>query len=52
VPQKHTGAELRPDAAQSSRPPRGRPAALDAIYPDARNPFAFPELRLQEGLEA
>ena len=27
-------------------------AALDAIYPDARNPFAFPELRLDEGLEA
>ncbi|MBX6372132.1 MAG: PIG-L family deacetylase [Acidothermus sp.] len=26
-------------------------AALDAIYPDARNPFAFPELRLDEGLE-
>jgi LmbE family N-acetylglucosaminyl deacetylase len=27
-------------------------AALDAIYPDARNPFAHPELRLDEGLEA
>ncbi len=27
-------------------------AALDAIYPDARNPFAFPELRTEEGLEA
>jgi LmbE family N-acetylglucosaminyl deacetylase len=26
-------------------------AALDAIYPDARNPFAFPELRTEEGLE-
>ncbi len=26
-------------------------AALDAVYPDARNPFAFPELA-QEGLEA
>ena len=26
-------------------------AAIDAIYPDARNPFAFPEL-LDEGLEA
>jgi LmbE family N-acetylglucosaminyl deacetylase len=25
-------------------------AALDAVYPDARNPFAFPEL-LEEGLE-
>jgi LmbE family N-acetylglucosaminyl deacetylase len=27
-------------------------AALDAVYPDARNPFAFPELREAEGLEA
>ncbi|MGH3155209.1 MAG: PIG-L deacetylase family protein [Streptosporangiaceae bacterium] len=27
-------------------------AALDAIYPDARNPFAFPELLTDEGLEA
>ncbi len=27
-------------------------AALDAIYPDARNPFAHPELRLDEGLDA
>jgi LmbE family N-acetylglucosaminyl deacetylase len=26
-------------------------AALDAIYPDARNPFAFGELRAEEGLE-
>ena len=26
-------------------------AALDAVYPDARNPYAFPELRT-EGLEA
>jgi LmbE family N-acetylglucosaminyl deacetylase len=26
-------------------------AALDAVYPDARNPFAFPELRADEGLE-
>jgi LmbE family N-acetylglucosaminyl deacetylase len=25
-------------------------AALDAVYPDARNPFAFPELRNHEGL--
>jgi LmbE family N-acetylglucosaminyl deacetylase len=25
-------------------------AALDAVYPDARNPFAFAELREQEGL--
>ena len=27
-------------------------AALDAVYPDARNPFAFPELREEEGLAA
>jgi len=26
-------------------------AALDAVYPDARNPFAFPELLSQERLE-
>jgi LmbE family N-acetylglucosaminyl deacetylase len=25
-------------------------AALDAVYPDARNPFAFPELRVREAL--
>jgi LmbE family N-acetylglucosaminyl deacetylase len=27
-------------------------AALDSIYPDARNPFAHPALRLVEGLDA
>jgi len=27
-------------------------AALDAVYPDARNPFAFPELRDRESLRA
>lgn len=27
-------------------------AALDAVYPDARNPFAFPELLREEGLAA
>ena len=27
-------------------------ATLDAVYPDARNPFAFPELREEEGLAA
>ncbi|WP_258574279.1 PIG-L deacetylase family protein [Actinomadura parmotrematis] len=27
-------------------------AALDAVYPDARNPYAFPELLKDEGLEA
>ena len=26
-------------------------AALDAVYPDARNPFAFPELLVDEGLQ-
>ena len=26
-------------------------AALDAVYPDARNPYAFTELRDEEGLE-
>src|SRR3984957_5278471 len=26
-------------------------AALDAVYPDARNPFAFPELLADDGLE-
>jgi LmbE family N-acetylglucosaminyl deacetylase len=26
-------------------------AALDAVYPDARNPFAFPELLADEGLK-
>ncbi|MFI7618756.1 PIG-L deacetylase family protein [Nonomuraea terrae] len=27
-------------------------ATLDAVYPDARNPYAFPELLQREGLEA
>ncbi|GGO74219.1 PIG-L deacetylase family protein [Nonomuraea cavernae] len=27
-------------------------SALDAVYPDARNPYAFPELLRDEGLEA
>ncbi|PZG14167.1 PIG-L deacetylase family protein [Nonomuraea aridisoli] len=27
-------------------------ATLDAVYPDARNPYAFPELLQEEGLEA
>lgn len=26
--------------------------AMDAVYPDARNPYAFPDLLQQEGLEA
>ena len=37
---------------QSSRSPRRRvAAALDAVYPDARNPFAWPELLADEALE-
>ncbi|MDF5751337.1 PIG-L deacetylase family protein [Spongiactinospora sp. TRM90649] len=27
-------------------------SALDAVYPDARNPYAFPELLAEEGLDA
>jgi len=27
-------------------------ATVDAVYPDARNPYAFPELQSEEGLEA
>jgi LmbE family N-acetylglucosaminyl deacetylase len=27
-------------------------STLDAVYPDARNPYAFPELFIDEGLEA
>ncbi|MFD8560297.1 PIG-L deacetylase family protein [Streptosporangium canum] len=27
-------------------------SALDAVYPDARNPYTFPSLLLEEGLEA
>ena len=27
-------------------------ATLDAVYPDARNPFAFPDLLAEEGLQA
>jgi LmbE family N-acetylglucosaminyl deacetylase len=56
--------QVRPDRVVCSSPERnyarigvGHPdhravgsAALDAVYPDARNPFAFPELREREGL--
>ncbi len=57
--------EVRPDRVVCQSPERNyaRPgashpdhravgsAALDAVYPDARNPFAFPELLANEGLE-
>jgi len=58
--------EVRPDRVVCQSPERNyaRPgashpdhravgsAALDAVYPDARNPFAFPELLSEDGLEA
>jgi LmbE family N-acetylglucosaminyl deacetylase len=56
---------LRPDRVVSPSPDRNYArlgashpdhravgaAALDAVYPDARNPFAFPDLLVQEKLE-
>jgi LmbE family N-acetylglucosaminyl deacetylase len=56
--------QIRPDRVVCPSPERnyarigvGHPdhravgsAALDAVYPDARNPFAFPELREREAL--
>jgi LmbE family N-acetylglucosaminyl deacetylase len=58
--------QVRPDRVLAQSPERNyaRPgishpdhravgsATLDAVYPDARNPFAFPELREQENLAA
>jgi LmbE family N-acetylglucosaminyl deacetylase len=58
--------QVRPDRVVASSPERdylriGRShpdhravgsATLDAVYPDARNPFAFPVLLAEEGLEA
>ena len=58
--------QVRPDRVVASSPERdylriGRShpdhravgsATLDAVYPDARNPFAFPALLAEEGLEA
>jgi LmbE family N-acetylglucosaminyl deacetylase len=58
--------EVRPDRVVCQSPQRNyaRPgashpdhravgsAALDAVYPDARNPFAFPGLLSEDGLEA
>ena len=46
------GAELRPDGSGHPDHRAVGSAALDAVYPDARNPFAFPELRESEGLAA
>jgi LmbE family N-acetylglucosaminyl deacetylase len=57
--------QVRPDRVVTSSPERNYArigvshpdhravgsAALDAVYPDARNPFAFPELLAEEGLE-
>ncbi|GIH29820.1 GlcNAc-PI de-N-acetylase [Acrocarpospora phusangensis] len=58
--------QVRPDLVITSTPERNYArigpshpdhravgsAALDAVYPDARNPYAFPELLNEEGLEA
>ncbi|WP_433329173.1 PIG-L deacetylase family protein [Spirillospora sp. CA-294931] len=58
--------QVRPDVLVTSSPERNYErihpshpdhravgsAALDAVYPDARNPYAFPELLADEGLAA
>ncbi|WP_308249708.1 PIG-L deacetylase family protein [Sphaerisporangium fuscum] len=58
--------QVRPDRVITSTPERNYArigpshpdhravggATLDAVYPDARNPYAFPELLADEGLEA
>ncbi len=58
--------QVRPDLVITSSPDRNYErlgpshpdhravggATLDAVYPDARNPYAFPELLADEGLEA
>ncbi|MEU8269108.1 PIG-L deacetylase family protein [Sphaerisporangium sp. NPDC049002] len=58
--------QVRPDRVITSSPERNYArigpshpdhravggATLDAVYPDARNPYAFPELLVEEGLEA
>lgn len=58
--------QVRPDLVITSTPERNYDrispshpdhravggATLDAVYPDARNPYAFPELLADEGLEA
>jgi LmbE family N-acetylglucosaminyl deacetylase len=57
--------QVRPDRVVTSTPERNYlrispshpdhravgSATLDAVYPDARNPYAFPELLADEGLE-
>ncbi|MFC6080701.1 PIG-L deacetylase family protein [Sphaerisporangium aureirubrum] len=57
--------QVRPDRVITSTPERNYirispshpdhravgSATLDAVYPDARNPYAFPELLAEEGLE-
>ena len=42
---------MAPPRRLAPGPPRGE-AAVAAVYPDARNPFAHPELLTDEGLEA
>ncbi|WP_030451404.1 PIG-L deacetylase family protein [Herbidospora cretacea] len=58
--------QVRPDLVITSTPERNYlrlgpshpdhravgSATLDAVYPDARNPYAFPDLLAEEGLEA
>ncbi|MEM8903595.1 MAG: PIG-L deacetylase family protein [Actinomycetota bacterium] len=58
--------QVRPDVVACQSPERGwdsvyrshpdhlatGEATIRAVYPDARNPYAFPELREEEGLEA
>ncbi|GAA4581181.1 PIG-L family deacetylase [Planotetraspora phitsanulokensis] len=58
--------QVRPDLVMTSTPERNYArlgpshpdhravggATLDAVYPDARNPYAFPELLSDEGLDA
>ncbi|TKK91058.1 PIG-L family deacetylase [Herbidospora galbida] len=58
--------QVRPDLVITSTPERNYvrlgpthpdhravgSATLDAVYPDARNPYAFPDLLTEEGLEA
>ena len=43
--------QLLPHLREPSRPPAAGEAAVCAVYPDARNPWAHPELLQDEGLE-
>ena len=46
------GAQPEPHPGQPSRSPRGRARQHScAVFPDSRNPFAFPTLLQAEGLE-